>query len=435
MRRFADRLRRAGHRVLYLAIDDPRNRQSIAENLLELIRKFQIQRFEYQLPDDWRLDEELALFCRRLNVETRAYDAEHFLTTRDELARFFAGKKRLLMESFYRHMRKEHSILLDAKGGPEGGRWNFDEANRKPLPKNSKVPAPWQKKHDVRPILEKISQAGVRTIGRPRSEFLLPIDRKEALEQLEHFIRNLLPHFGDYQDAICDAEPFLFHSRLSFALNLKMIDPKEVVEAVVEAYRQDPSRYRINQVEGFVRQVIGWREYMRGIYWKEMPAYEQTNHFGHTRRLPSFYWNAETRMNCLRNAIRNSLDNAYAHHIQRLMVTGNFALLNLTHPAEVDEWYWGIYADAVEWVELPNTHGMSQYADGGLVSTKPYVSSASYIRKMSDYCDECFYDPKEKTGARLPVQFALLELPRSPPRSARAESTDEDDLQDLGSVR
>ena len=239
----------------------------------------------------------------------------------------------------------------------------------------------------------------VTTLGTIDStSFLYPASRKEALLQLEYFNKNLLRYFGFYQDAMHTEEVNLFHSRLSFALNTKMVTPLEIVQSVIDYYHQNEDEIDISQVEGFVRQIIGWREYMRGIYWREMPAYGQKNALDNHNTLPNFYWTGETNMNCLKQSIKNSLDHAYAHHIQRLMVTGNFALLAQVHPDEVDRWYLGVYADAVEWVQLPNTRGMSQWADGGIVATKPYVSAAAYIHKMSNYCEGCKYDKKKRVG-------------------------------------
>ena len=228
--------------------------------------------------------------------------------------------------------------------------------------------------------------------------FLFPFSREEALEQLNYFCEHLLIHFGDYQDALHTEEINLFHSRISFALNVKLISPLEVVQTVIDYYRTHEAEIELAQVEGFVRQIIGWREYMRGIYWKEMPHYAEKNALDNHNLLPDFYWTGETKMNCLHHAISNSLDNAYAHHIQRLMITGNFALLAQVHPDAVDQWYLGIYADAIEWVQITNTRGMSQWADGGIVATKPYVSAAAYIHKMSNYCDSCVYDKKKRLG-------------------------------------
>jgi deoxyribodipyrimidine photolyase-related protein len=218
------------------------------------------------------------------------------------------------------------------------------------------------------------------------------------LEVLDYFCQNFLKHFGDYEDAMHTDEKFLFHSRLSFAMNSKMLSPNEVIEKVIVFYHQNETEISLSQVEGFVRQILGWREYIRGVYWGKMPDYGTQNYFEHTTALPKWFWTGKTKMNCMKNAIHQSLDFAYAHHIQRLMITGNFALLAGVHPNEVDAWYLGIYIDAIEWVEITNTRGMSQFADGGIVGTKPYVSSATYINKMSSYCTGCFYDKSKKTG-------------------------------------
>jgi deoxyribodipyrimidine photolyase-related protein len=218
------------------------------------------------------------------------------------------------------------------------------------------------------------------------------------LEQLDYFCKHLLVHFGDYQDAMHTAQRNLFHSRISFALNTKILHPMEVMKVVIDHYHKNPEAIALSQVEGFVRQILGWREYMRGIYWREMPDYKSRNQLENFNQLPDFFWTGKTKMNCLKESITDSLETAYAHHIQRLMITGNFALLIQCHPDEVDDWYLGIYADAIEWVQLPNTRGMSQWADGGIVATKPYVSSGAYIHKMSNYCEGCQYDRSKRTG-------------------------------------
>jgi deoxyribodipyrimidine photolyase-related protein len=244
-----------------------------------------------------------------------------------------------------------------------------------------------------------IRAAGVQTIGRVDAKhFPWPRDRSEALVLLDYFLEHGLPDFGRFQDAMSSGHPVLFHSRLSFALNVKMISPMEVIRRTLEYWTSDGRRIGISQVEGFIRQILGWREYLRGIYWELMPQYARTNYFGHIGKLPGFYWSGETRMNCLHQAIAQSLESAYAHHIPRLMITGNFALLAGVDPDAVDEWYLGIYIDALQWVEITNTRGMSQFADGGLVGTKPYVCSATYIARMSDYCKNCSYDPKSRFG-------------------------------------
>ena len=296
-------------------------------------------------------------------------------------------------------MRKQFDLLME-KGQPEGGQWNYDKNNRKKWKGEPNIPLAYVPKNTALDTLTKmIEQAGVKTIGKMDSEnFLFPFSREEALEQLDYFCTYLLVHFGDFQDALHTEEINLFHSRISFALNVKLISPLEVVEIVIAHYRANEDIIELSQVEGFVRQIIGWREYMRGIYWKEMPHYAEKNALDNHNPLPDFYWTGETKMNCLHQAITNSLDNAYAHHIQRLMITGNFALLAQVHPDAVDQWYLGIYADAIEWVQITNTRGMSQWADGGIVATKPYVSAAAYIHKMSNYCEGCVYDRKKRLG-------------------------------------
>jgi deoxyribodipyrimidine photolyase-related protein len=304
------------------------------------------------------------------------------------------------METFYRYMRKKHSILMDGNQ-PLKGRWNFDSENRKKLPKQHQVKSPLLFKNDLSDLLEDIIKNKINFIGRVNAdEFIWPINRKDSLKLLDFFISDCLPSFGLFQDAMALNKWSLYHSRLSFALNIKLISPKEVIEKVIKAYFKRSEEIDFAQVEGFVRQILGWREYMRGIYWNQMPGYENLNFFNHQNKLPEWYWNGETRMQCLDQAIKQSLDYAYAHHIQRLMITGNFALLAGVNPNELDQWYLGIYIDAIEWVEITNTRGMSQFADGGMLATKPYISSASYIDKMSDYCASCYYNKNLKTGER-----------------------------------
>lgn len=399
MRTFASQLKARDHTVVYLALDDKENNHTLNENLLRLIEKISATSFEYQLPDEYRLDQQLRNFCEAIHLPTHAEDTHHFMTKREDLSQFFEGKKQLILEFFYRNMRKQFDLLME-KGQPEGGQWNYDKNNRKKWKGEPNIPLAYVPKNTALDTLTKmIEQAGVKTIGKMDSEnFLFPFSREEALEQLDYFCTYLLVHFGDFQDALHTEEINLFHSRISFALNVKLISPLEVVEIVIAHYRANEDKIELSQVEGFVRQIIGWREYMRGIYWKEMPHYAEKNALDNHNPLPDFYWTGETKMNCLHQAITNSLDNAYAHHIQRLMITGNFALLAQVHPDAVDQWYLGIYADAIEWVQITNTRGMSQWADGGIVATKPYVSAAAYIHKMSNYCEGCVYDRKKRLG-------------------------------------
>ncbi len=399
MRNFSETLKEKGHNTIYWSLDDAENTQRLTENLKKIIQQKNIEKFEYQLPDEYRLDQQLKKFCKELEIPSEAYDTEHFFTTRAELAEFYEGKKQCTMEYFYRYMRKKHHIMMVNEKDPEGGQWNYDKSNRKKWSGKPEIPHERDFRKDASEIVELIKSANIETIGEINEDnFNWPTSREDSLSVLNYFCKNLLVHFGDYQDAMHDQERFLFHSRISFALNTKMLSPKEVVENVIDHWREHSEEIHISQVEGFIRQVIGWREYMRGMYWKEMPGFRRSNKLDNQNKLPDFYWTGNTKMNCLHHAIKQSLEEAYAHHIQRLMITGNYALLTQTHPDEVDKWYLGIYMDAIEWVEITNTRGMSQWADGGNIATKPYVSSGSYINKMSNYCKDCLYKVSKKTG-------------------------------------
>ena len=401
MANFAHWLKNEGHTVIHYTLDSEENQQNLVDNLNHLISKHSIEKFEYQLPDEYRLDIQLKAYCENLNIPYEAYSTEHFLTDRYELSEFFKGKKQMVMEFFYRYMRKKYDIMMIGENHPEGGKWNFDQSNRKKWKGDPGIPSEKHFSKDVSQTVQRINTNDVKTIGTIRPDsFPWPTSRSESLELLDYFCNFLLPYFGDFQDAMHTEEKFLFHSRLSFAMNSKMLHPMEVIKSVVEYWRENTDRIAISQVEGFVRQILGWREFMRGIYWKEMPGYSERNELNNKNPLPDFFWTGETKMNCLQKSIRQSLDHSYAHHIQRLMVTGNFALLNQCDPDEVDRWYLGIYIDAIEWVEITNTRGMSQFADGGIVATKPYVSSGNYINKMSNYCGSCHYNVKEKTGPK-----------------------------------
>ena len=400
MRRFADQLRKDGHRVVYLTLDDPRNTQHIPNNIRWILRATGATNFSYQLPDEYRLDLQLKEFATHCGCAVEVADTEHFLTQREEIAELFAGKKQYLMERFYRVMRERTGLLMNGEK-PVGEHWNFDKENRGRPSKTHVAPAPLLFDHDLHDIQLMVEAHGVKTIGSvDAAHFSWPLDRADSLELLAYFCEHLLHHFGTYQDALMPGQWALYHSRLSFGMNVKMLSPLEVCEAAEAAWRSDPDRITLPQVEGFIRQIIGWREYMRGVYWAQMPGYAALNFFGHDSALPQWYWTGKTKMACMRDAITSSLSNAYAHHIQRLMITGNFALLAGVDPDEVDRWYLGIYIDAIEWVEITNTRGMSQFADGGIVGTKPYVSSGAYINKMGHHCGTCFYDVKDRTGPK-----------------------------------
>jgi len=406
MRDLVRRLRAEGHRVHYLAIDDADNTQSLPANLDLLLARHHAASFEWQAPDEWRLDRQLADYAAGLAIPSHMADTEHFYTARDEAAQIFADREAWLMERFYRRMRTRHDVLMQGVGKPAGGQWNFDHDNREAWNGIPWEPADIRVFHDHGALWQTIQAAGVASFGEPQAgRFGWPLNRDEALQQLERFVRDGLPHFGRFQDAMSSKAWRLFHSLLSFAMNVKLLDPRTVVARVEEAWRAGD--VPLASAEGYIRQILGWREYVRGVYWHRMPGYEKSNAFGHALPLPWWFWNGETRMRCLASAIGDSLQHAHAHHINRLMVIGNFALLAGLDPEQVHQWYLGIYIDAFEWVELPNTLGMSQYADGGLLATKPYVSSAAYIDRMSDYCKGCHYDKKSRTGERACPYNAL----------------------------
>lgn len=397
MRNFTEELRSKGHRVIYYDINHAANKGDLKSIITNLVKEHSVTEFEYQLPDEYRLDEQLINICNSLSIKTSVADTEHFITKRYDLKTFFAGKKTRIMESFYRNMRKNLDILME-NNEPIGGRWNYDDENRKAYDKKVPLPVISFQHKNISKIKDEIDKAGISYFGNvDEQNFNWPASREESLRDFNEFLENRLSNFGTYEDAMLTEHTLLFHSRISFALNVKLISPLELVHLTLKHWEENKIHISIAQVEGFIRQLIGWREYIRGIYWEYMPSFKELNYLEAKRNLPAWFWDGNTEMNCMKQCIQNSLDNAYAHHIQRLMVIGNFSLLAGLNPDELDNWYLGVYADAIEWVELPNTRGMSQYADGGIVGTKPYVSSANYISKMSNYCKGCKYNSKEKT--------------------------------------
>ena len=398
MRAFKNTLVEQGHQVHYFKIDAADNQHHFDQNLNQLIKQHQFQEFEYQAPDEYRVDEFLSHFVRQLNISYRMVGTEHFLTERDEASLFF-GDGKWLMERFYRHMRVKHTVLIDDKRKPVGGQWNYDKENRKYWNGKPAAPVDTRPIHDHRDLWSEIQSQQVKTMGEPNaSAFRWPINRAESLQLLAQFIDMHLIHFGAYQDAMHTEHTRLFHSLISFSLNVKMLTPAEVIAKAEQAFYE--KEYPLAAVEGFIRQILGWREFVRGFYWAHMPGMEKANFFDSQKPLPSWFWDGNTKMNCLKHSIGQSLEQAYAHHIQRLMVIGNFALLMGFNPNAVHQWYLGIYIDAFEWVEMPNTIGMSQFADGGLLATKPYVSSAAYINKMSNYCGDCHYSYQTRIGEK-----------------------------------
>ncbi|WP_448588180.1 cryptochrome/photolyase family protein [Thermocrinis sp.] len=395
MRHFRLWLEERGYMVLYYTLED--SHRTLADALRDAIKKTKPDRVVMVQPGDHRVYLSLKSAVEELGVPLKILPDKHFLEDLEEFKEWSKGQKSLRLEFFYRRMRKRLSLLMEGDK-PIGGRWNYDMENRKPLPKGGlKVKRPISFPPD-RITLEVIELVEKRFPNHPGStkNFDLAVSRSQALVALEDFLDNRLAMFGPYQDAMQSKEPFLYHSHLSHLLNLKLLSPMEVVEKAVERFYR--FGYPIQSVEGFIRQIVGWREYVRGIYWTYMPEYAERNFFGSNLELPSFYWNAETDMKCLKEVLDQVLNYGYAHHIQRLMVLGLYTLLLGVDPKKVHEWFLAMFVDAVEWVELPNVLGMSQYADGGLMASKPYIASGKYINRMSDYCVGCRYGPEKISG-------------------------------------
>ncbi|PCD87226.1 cryptochrome/photolyase family protein [Vibrio mediterranei] len=402
MESFAQSLMQQGHHVHYLTLDDTCAFDSLSELIASVGEQYNIVRFEYQRPDEYRLLDQLSHFSHP-QFSATLVESEHFLLPFSELETYFVGGKALVMDHFYRKMRKKHGVLMESETKPLGGKWSYDANNRNKLKKSDikALPTPLLFASPTKETVSRIERHNLNSIGRIEEQLIWPINRSQSLTLLAHFCQVCLPNFGRFQDAMTEqheSQWSLYHSRLSFSLNCKMLSPLEVLYAAIEQYAHTEGKITLAQIEGFVRQILGWREYIRGMYWSNMPDYSTTNVLKASRALPQYFWNGETKMSCMKRAITQSLDFAYAHHIQRLMVTGNFALLTELDPDQVEQWYLGIYVDAIEWVEMPNTRGMALYADGGLIATKPYGSSGGYINKMSDYCSGCFYNVKERSG-------------------------------------
>jgi len=397
MRHFAQALRDEGVAVDYVRLDDPDNSGSFRGELLRAVRRHGPDRVAVTFPGEWRVFQDMKGWQEAAGVPVDIREDDRFFCS---LARFGAharGRRQLRMEFFYREMRRETGLLMDGNGQPEGGQWNYDQENRKGLPKGLAIPPRFRVEPDA------VTQAVLDLVGRRFGNHfgdLLPfhfaVTAAQAQAAFDHFVTHALAGFGDYQDAMASGEETLFHAVISPYLNAGLLCPRQVCRRVDAEYRA--GRVPLNAAEGFIRQILGWREYVRGIYWMKMPDYADTNELGACRPLPDFYWTGETAMNCLSQAIGQTRREAYAHHIQRLMVTGNFALLAGVAPEQIEEWYLAVYADAYEWVELPNVHGMVMHADGGLLGSKPYAASGKYIDRMSDYCGRCRYDVGSSTG-------------------------------------
>jgi len=400
MRHFAEAQRARGRKVLYTALDDPDNTHSLDGELLRTLRQQRPQRLVMTAPGDWRVLKSLQAAAQQAELPLEVRDDTHFLTTVRDFAAHAKQRKQLRLEYFYREMRQRTGLLM-AEGKPVGGQWNFDADNRSAFPAAGPgaIPPPTRFASDriTQDVMHLVGQAFPDHIG-SLDEFGWPVTREQALQVLQDFIVQRLPQFGRYQDAMWSGEAWLYHAHLSCALNLKLLNPLEVARGAEQAYQTGHAP--LEAVEGFIRQVIGWREYVRGIYWTQMPGYLEGNALQAQHPLPALYWSGETDMACMRDALHHTLTHGYSHHIQRLMVTGLYALLLGVKPQAVHAWYLSVYVDAVEWVELPNTLGMSQYADGGLMASKPYVASGKYIQRMSNHCASCPYRPDERVGPK-----------------------------------
>lgn len=405
MRHFRDELFERGYEVDYRELpakSDGRSRvgdeETLAAALRDAIERLQPERLTIVQPGEWRVLEELTAVAKETDLELTVLDDTHFYTTPDDFAQHAKGRKQVRLEYYYRELRKRFDVLMD-NGEPVGDAWNFDKENRgsfgKAGPGELRRPRRSQPDETTSAVIDLVND---RFSDHPGSldEFDWPVTVGDARRSLTDFIKHRLPDFGDYQDAIWEGEPWLYHSRLSAAMNVKLLNPREVVAAAEAAYADGSAP--LNAVEGFIRQILGWREYVRGIYWNHMPDYVDRNALDAKEPLPAFYWTGDTDMACLGDAIRQTLRYGYAHHIQRLMVTGLFAMMLGVDPKRVHEWYLAVYIDAVEWVELPNTLGMSQYADGGVMASKPYCATGKYIQRMSNHCGGCKYKPAKATG-------------------------------------
>ncbi|APX22345.1 MAG: cryptochrome/photolyase family protein [Rhodobacteraceae bacterium] len=396
MRHFAEELRDRGVTVDYVTLDDPDNTHSFSGELARAVKRHKPGRVVATEPGEWRVWEMMGDWESDLDLPVEILTDDRFYCTRGEFAGYVEDNKTGRMEYFYREMRRRTGLLMEGDD-PAGGAWNFDQDNRKSLPKGLEPP------HRMRFRPDETTQAVLDLVAGRFSDhfgdlegFGWAVTREEALRALRHFINDILPNFGDYQDAMKTGEDYLYHALVSPYLNIGLLTPDEVCDKAEQAWKDGAAP--LNAVEGFIRQILGWREFVRGIYWTEMPGYVEGNYLNARRDLPAMYWGAETDMRCMAECIGATRRNAYAHHIQRLMVTGNFALLAGVEPRQIEKWYLEVYADAFDWVELPNVHGMVMHADGGRLGSKPYAASGAYINRMSDYCKNCDYSLKQKTG-------------------------------------
>ncbi len=399
MRHFAAALREKDIPVLYHGLDDGLSCPDFSTCLEQSIKCYKPQIVILTEPGDYRVRNQIETTLKRLDCPYDIRPDRHFLGSGNDFADHAADRKQLRMEFFYREMRKKHNILMDSAKKPAGGKWNLDAENRLPFGKDGPQKIPEQLSFPPDEITREVIRLVNERFGDhsgTTDRFDYPVTADQAAIALDDFIQYRLANFGPYQDAMWNGEPFLYHSLLSATLNLKLINPRKVIARAEGEFHE--ARAPLNSVEGFIRQILGWREYVRGVYWHYMPGYLDRNSLDATADLPGFYWTGNTEACCLQEVITQTLNYGYAHHIQRLMVTGLYALLLGVRPQKVHEWYLAVYIDAVEWVELPNTLGMSQYADGGIMASKPYAATGKYINRMSNYCQNCRYDPNKSTG-------------------------------------
>lgn len=396
MRHFAQELQDRGYRVEYTKLDDTCNAGSLKGDVGRILKHNNIDRIVVTYPSEYRILADIQSWENEFGIPVEIRSDNRFLCAPEEFKIWAKDRKQLRMEYFYREMRNKYGILVDG-AEPFGGQWNYDSENRKPPKDGLKIPKPFNNAIDdiTRDVIKLVAERFSDHFG-DLEPFYFAVTRHQALQALDLFIEQRLSNFGDYQDAMIEGEPWMYHSHISFYLNCGLLLPLECSQAAEIAYHQ--GKAPLNAVEGFIRQIIGWREYVRGIYWLKMPEYANENFFDAKRCLPDFYWTANTKMNCLRQCILETKQNAYAHHIQRLMVLGNFALIAGIDPKHVNEWFLIVYADAYEWVELPNVSGMILFADGGYLASKPYAAGGNYINKMSDYCKNCSYTVTKKNG-------------------------------------
>ena len=398
MRHFANQLRDANFNVAYRYYDDEDNQGSLLNEVKLALQRHNLQHVVVTFPGEYRLLKSMQQWEQVLGVSVEIRPDDRFISTPEQFSKWADGRKQWRMEYFYRDMRRQTGLLMEG-GQPIGGKWNFDHDNRKSMPSDVQPPKPYTVEPDetTQAVMKLVENTFPDHMGKA-TDFSYAVTRSQALEVAKQFIEQRLPNFGHYQDAMREGDVWLFHSHLSFYLNSGLLLPLEVMQMAEQAYFDNAAP--LNAVEGFIRQILGWREYVRGFYWHCMPTLQHDNYFEHTRALPEFYWTAHTNMNCMRQCISDTKQHAYAHHIQRLMVIGNFSLLAGLDPVAVNEWYLLVYADAYEWVEMPNVSGMILFADGGKLASKPYVASGQYINRMSDYCKNCGYSVSKKTGPK-----------------------------------